>query len=489
MAKKLKVLMASSEIMPFAKTGGLADVTGSLPLALEHLGHEVKLIMPYYQMVKKSKTKIEDTKIVVNIEIADKVIKAKILQTKVGKNVTVYFVDNENYYDRPELYKTSQGDYSDNAERFIFFSKAIVETLKQINYQPDIIHCNDWQTGLVPVLLKVNEKDNPFFSKTSTVFTIHNLNYQGLFWHLDMPLTNLPWDVFNPEGIEFYGKINLMKAGIVYSEVVNTVSKQYSKEILTPKFGCGLEGVLKNREDDLYGILNGVDYNEWSPEKDKYIKTKFSASDLSGKEACREDLLSAFGLKSQKNKPIISVISRLDDQKGFKLIAEQIDNIFKMDIYFILLGTGKSEYEKLFLDIAKKYPQKAGIKIGFDEALAHKIEAGSDFFLMPSDYEPCGLNQMYSMKYGTIPIVSSVGGLDDTVKNYSPKTGKGNGFKFKNYTSSAMLTKIKEAIEIYNSNKDFKKLLSNAMGEDFSWDKSAKEYEKLYIKYMAKLNK
>jgi len=487
MAKKLKILIAASEIVPFAKTGGLADVAGSLPVALEHLGHEVRLIMPYYQMVKKSKVKVEDTQVTIDIEIADKIIKAKILKSKFGKNITVYFIANDNYYDRPELYRTPLGDYSDNAERFIFFSKAIIETLKQLKFQPDIIHCNDWQTGLVPVLLKVNEKDNPFFSKTGTVFTIHNLAYQGLFWHLDMPLTNLPWDVFNPEGIEFYGKINLMKAGIIYSNVINTVSKQYSKEIQTPEFGCGLEGVLKKRDSDLYGILNGVDYTEWSPDKDKFIKAHFSADNLAGKQVCKDDLIDAYGLKSQKDWPVISIISRLADQKGFDLIAEQIDAILKMDVIFILLGTGEEKYHKLFQQIAKKYPQKAGIKIAFDNSLAHKIEAGSDFFLMPSHYEPCGLNQMYSMKYGTIPIVRATGGLDDTIKNYNPKTGKGNGFKFKNYTSAAMLSKIKEALEIYHSKKDWKKLVSNAMSEDFSWDKSAKEYEKLYQKSLAKL--
>ena len=360
---------------------------------------------------------------------------------------------------------------------------------KVFKFQPDIIHCNDWQTGLVPVLLKVKERNNPFFENTSTVFTIHNLAYQGIFWHLDMPLTNLPWNTFTPEGIEFYGSINLMKAGIVYSDVVNTVSKRYSKEIQTEELGHGLEGVLQGRSQDLYGILNGVDYKQWNPESDSYIKCKFSQTDLQGKKICREDLLAEFGLKNKPSAPVIGIISRLADQKGFDLLTEQIDNILKQDVLLVLLGTGDEKYHTMFEKIAQKYPKKAGIKITFDNKLAHKIEAGSDFFLMPSRYEPCGLNQMYSLKYGTIPIVRATGGLDDTITNFSVKTGKGNGFKFKAYTGKALFTKIKEAITVFKSKKDWKKLVSNSFESDFSWQNSAREYEKLYVRASQKKNK
>ena len=478
MAAKKRILIAASEVVPFAKTGGLADVVGALPKELKKLGHDVRVILPYYQMAKKCKNKVTDTGETIIVEISDKLVQGKIYTSTID-DVPVYLIGNDGYYDRPELYRTPEGDYPDNAERFIFFSKAILEVLKQLKFKPDVIHCNDWQTGLVPVLLKVKENDNPFFANTSTVFTVHNLAYQGVFWHLDMPLTNLPWDVFNPEGIEFYGKINLMKAGMVYADVVNTVSKKYSKEIQTPEFGCGLEGVLSNRADDLYGIANGVDDDLWNPETDKLIKSTYSQKDLSGKKACREDLLKQFKLKDKKGAAIVGIISRLTDQKGFDLIAEKIDAIMKLDVILVLLGTGEDKYHDLFKAIAKKYPDKIGLKLGFDDKLAHKIEAGSDLFLMPSKYEPCGLNQMYSMKYGTIPVVRATGGLDDTVKNFSSKTAKGNGFKFNVYTSTAMMKKLKDALSVFGS-KNWDKIVKNAMAENFSWMSVAKEYVKLY---------
>ncbi len=479
MAAKKRILIAASEVVPFAKTGGLADVIGALPKELKKLGHDVRVILPYYQMAKKCKSKITDTGETVIVEISDKLVQGKIYTSTIA-DVPVYLIGNDSYYDRPELYRTSEGDYPDNAERFIFFSKAILEVLKQQKFQPDIIHCNDWQTGLVPVLLKVKEKDNPFFANTTTLFTIHNLAYQGLFWHLDMPLTNLPWDVFNPDGIEFYGKINLMKAGIVFADFLSTVSKKYSQEIQTPEFGCGLEGVLKTRAQDLYGIINGVDYDVWNPEVDSCIKARFSQKDLSGKKVCREDLLAQFKLKDKEGTAVIGIISRLTNQKGFDLIANKIDDIMKLNVILIILGTGDDKYHDLFKKLAKQYPDKIGVKLGFDNVLAHKIEAGSDFFLMPSNYEPCGLNQMYSMKYGTIPIVRATGGLDDTVKNYTAKTGKGNGFKFKVYTVDAMMKKIKEALDIFANPKDWDTVMKNAMSENFSWMTVAKEYVKLY---------
>ncbi|MCB1196115.1 glycogen synthase GlgA [bacterium] len=486
MPNNLNILFAASEVVPFAKTGGLADVAGALPVALEELGHKVKVVMPYYQMVKKSRKSIKDTEKSVLIEINDRIVEGKIYQSKIGKNVTVYLIENEAYYNRQELYRTTEGDYPDNAERYIFFSKAVLEVAKIFKFQPDIVHCNDWQTGLVPVLLKVKEQKNPFFENTASVFTIHNLAYQGLFWHLDMPLTNLPWSIFNQEGIEYYGNINLMKAGIVFSDVVNTVSKKYSKEIQTEEFGCGLEGVLQNRQNDLYGIVNGVDYSQWNPESDKLIKSNFSSSDLNGKKVCREDLLQEFGLKNKPSAPIIGIISRLADQKGFDLLAEQINAILQFDLFLVLLGTGEEKYHVLFKEIAKKYSKKVGIKLTFDNTVAHKIEAGSDIFLMPSQYEPCGLNQMYSLKYGTIPVVRATGGLDDTITNYNPKNGKGNGFKFKPYTGKALLSKIEEAVTVYKSKKDWKKLLVNAFECDFSWNASAREYSKLYLKALEK---
>lgn len=480
MNKALNIMIAASEVAPFAKTGGLADVAGALPAELEKLGHHVCVVMPYYKMVKKGNFRIEDTGKKVTVQISDRTVQGDIFAAKIGTDVTVYLIGKDQYFDRDELYRTKEGDYLDNAERFIFFSKAIIALAQEVGFKPDIINCNDWQTGLVPILLKWAERDNPFFAGTKTIFTIHNLAYQGLFWHLDMHLTNLPWDVFTPEGIEFYGKINLMKAGIVGSTLVTTVSKKYCQEIQTPEYGCGLEGVLLSRKHDLYGILNGVDYNEWSPERDKYIAKNYGPATIADKVVCRRDLLAQYKMTMDDRTPIIGVISRLADQKGFDLIADTIDEIMAMGFGFILLGTGEEKYHTLFETIAKKYPKQAGVVLGFNNALAHKIEAGCDFFLMPSRFEPCGLNQIYSLKYGTVPIVRATGGLDDTIKNYNPATGEGNGFKFSKYSAVAMIDKLQEAMSTFKDKEKWAQVVANGMQCDFSWHASAMEYDRIY---------
>ena len=484
--KKMKIVFASSEVVPFAKTGGLADVVGALPKALGDLGHEIIVIMPLYKVARKNHPEIKKINKKIFVQLGNKIIDGEIASTKIHKNVTVYFIEKDDYYNRETLYGTPQGDFKDNAERFIFFSKAVLTLIEELRYEPDIIHCHDWQTGLIPVLLKTIEEDNPVFKKTKTLFTIHNLAYQGLFWHYDMHMTNLPWDVFNPEGIEFYGKMNLMKAGIIFADIINTVSKKYSQEIQTPEYGCGLEGVLINRSKDLYGILNGVDYDDWSPEKDTFIAKNYSPDNIAGKKECRKDLLAEYKLKLNDDIPIIGIVSRLADQKGFDILTEAIDEIMELDLGLILLGTGEEKYHSIFRNIAKKYSKKTGINIGFNVKLSHMIEAGSDFFLMPSQYEPCGLNQIYSLKYGTIPIVRGTGGLDDTIQNFSPKTKKGTGFKFYDYTSKELVKTIKTALDVYKNKKQWQTLLMNAMSCDFSWEKSAQEYEMLYKKALDK---
>lgn len=480
MSKALNILIAAGEVAPFAKTGGLADVAGALPAELEKLGHNVRVALPYYKMVKKGNFPITDTGLKLTVQISDRTASADIHKAVIGNNVTVYFIKNDSYYDRDDLYRTKEGDYLDNAERFIFFSKAILALAQAVKFKPDIIHLNDWQTGLVPILLKWTEKNNDFFKDTRTVFTIHNLAYQGLFWHLDMHLTNLPWDIFTPQGIEFYGKINLMKAGIIGADIITTVSKKYCDEIRTQEYGCGLDGVLLSRKDSLYGILNGVDYNDWSPEKDRFIAKNYSPETLQYKVVCRHDMLSHYKLRLNDDVPVIGVISRLADQKGFDLIAETIDEIIGMGFAFILLGTGDPHYHDLFENVAKKYPKYAGVILGFNNALAHKIEAGCDFFLMPSRFEPCGLNQIYSLKYGTVPIVRATGGLDDTIINFNPDTGEGNGFKFHKYTAVGMIDKLREAMAVYKDKCLLTKVMENGMKCDFSWEKSAHEYVRIY---------
>ncbi|MEK6590172.1 MAG: glycogen synthase GlgA [Nitrospinota bacterium] len=478
----MKILIASPEIVPFAKTGGLADVTGALSKALERLWEDVTVIMPKYQVIDDNKFGLEYIGKKVSVPISNRVEEAKIYRGYINNKIPVYFIDRMKYYDRPYLYSTPQGDYPDNAERFIYFSRAIIETCKAIGLKPDVIHCNDWQTGMVPVYLKTLYNNDSVFNNTATVFTVHNLGYQGLFWHLDMHLTNLGWDIFNPEGIEFYGKINILKGGLVYSDIITTVSRTYSLEIQTEEYGHGLDGVLRKRRNDLYGIINGIDYDEWNPATDKYIAVKYSNGNLSGKWECKKDLLQTYGIQPIKKIPVIAVISRLADQKGFDLIAEIIDDLMRLELQFVLLGTGTEKYHKIFKDIGKKYPSKTGIKIGFDNVLAHKIEAGADMFLMPSRYEPCGLNQLYSLKYGTIPIVRSTGGLNDTIEDYDPVKRTGNGFKFIEYSPKALFATIEKAIGIYNDDLRWNRLMADAMTKDFSWTNSAREYIELYKK-------
>ncbi len=493
----MKILISSPEIVPFAKTGGLADVTGALPKALERLGEDVAAIMPKYKIVDEKKFGLEYTGKNINVPISNRIEEAKIykgyINSEAGgrgqgasKGIPVYFIDKKEYYDREYLYGTPQGDYPDNAERFIYFSRAVLEACKAIGFKPDIIHCNDWQTGMLPVYLKTLYKNDPFFKDTAVLFTVHNIGYQGLFWHFDMHLTNLGWDIFTPEGIEFYGKINILKGGILYSDIITAVSKTYSLEIQTEEYGRGLDGVLLKRKDDLCGVLNGIDYEEWNPETDGYLAAKYSVNDLSGKWECKKDLLDIYGLAPSKEIPVIAAISRLDEQKGFDLVTEVIADLMGLDLQFIFLGTGKEKYQKIFEDIGKKYPLKAGIKIGFDNALAHKIEAGADMFLMPSKYEPCGLNQLYSLKYGTVPVVRATGGLNDTIENYDPIKKTGNGFKFKEYSSKELLSAIKRAVDVYGVHPDWKELMVKAMGEDYSWGHSAREYLELYKKAIEK---
>jgi starch synthase len=486
MSKPLSIVFAASEIFPYSKTGGLADVMGALPKALSALGHDVKVIAPFYRQTRKGNFDISRFSKKIFVQLGDRIVDAEIAVTKLTDQIDTYLIVKDEYYDREDLYKSLQGDYKDNAERFIFFSKAVLSTLEELEIKPDILHCHDWQTGLVSTLLKTIEINHPFFHKTKTIFTIHNMAYQGLFWHYDMHMTNLPWDTFTPEGIEFYGKINLLKAGLVYSDVLTTVSRKYAEEIKTHEYGAGLDGVLVKRSKDLCGILNGVDYQEWDSSSDRFLTHRYSAQSLGGKELCKKELLQEFHLNASLSTPVISMISRLVDQKGFDLVVEVIDLLLSEDCTFILLGSGEEKYQNFFKNLAQKYPGKVGVKIGFDEAMSHRIEAGSDFFLMPSRFEPCGLNQIYSLKYGTIPIVRATGGLDDTIENFNPVSLKGNGFKFADYSGASMLEKVREAFKIYHDRRLLQALVQNAMKCDFSWEKSAKQYEDVYFNALKK---
>lgn len=494
----MNVLIASSEAVPFCKTGGLADVVGALPKELEKLKVNVSLILPLYRIIKREGLKKMDLRFMV--PISGRTEEASIWKGKTGNNIPVYFIEKDKYYDRPELYQTAGGDYPDNAERFIFFSRAILEALKAINLKPDLIHCNDWQTAMVPIYLKTLYRDDPYFKKTSSLFTIHNLGYQGIFWHFDMHLTGLGWEYFTHEGIEFYGKISLLKGGIIFSDIVSTVSKTYSKEIQTEEYGFGLDGVLRKRKADLYGIINGIDYDEWNPETDKSIPARYSLDNINGKTLCKKTLQREMGLK-ERGSPLIGMITRLTSQKGLDILSESIEDLMQLDLQLLILGEGEERYHRTISDISERYPDKIGLKIGFDPILANKIYAGSDFFLMPSRYEPCGLGQLISLRYGTIPIVRKTGGLADTVKEFNPKSPhplftkggqrgiSGNGFLFEEYSAKALLKSVKKALSLYQNKNMWESLLHNAISSDFSWGASAKKYLSLYRKAIKMVGK
>lgn len=487
MKKQLKVLFVTPEAYPFAKTGGLADVSGALPKFLKALGCDIILIIPYYRMVKESGQPIRYLAEEIEVPFVNETLKAEIYKGLLYESVSVYFIGRDEFFDREYLYSTPKGDYFDNAERFIFFSKGVLILAQHLGFLPDIIHHHEWQTGLISAYLKSIYKDDPFFSKTASIFTIHNIAYQGLFKKEKFLLTGLPVDMYNPEGIEFWERINFMKAGIVYADVINTVSKKYSLEIQTPEYGYGLDGILRKRREDLFGIINGVDYEEWDPSHDPYIKANYTLNDLSGKKECKKDLIREFNLSPSLEKyPILGMISRLTDQKGFDILFEILDDLMSLDIGLVILGSGEEKYHKLFNQVSQKFPEKFGIKIAYDNRLAHVIEAGSDIYLMPSKYEPCGLNQIYSLKYGTIPIVRATGGLDDTIVDYDPVTKKGNGFKFKNYDSKEFLNRIKKAIEYYYQPEHWNELIKNAMNSNYSWERSAEAYLELYQRALEK---
>jgi starch synthase len=394
--------------------------------------------------------------------------------------VKFYFVDYPPYFDRDGLYGTSSGDFPDNAERFAMFCRAVLEASKILGV-PDIFHCHDWQAGLVPVLLRTQYVEDPAFRNSGIVFTIHNIGYQGLFPAEILPLLMLPWDLFTISKMEFFGNVNFMKGALAYSDFITTVSKRYSQEIQTTEYGFGLEGVLKERAQTVTGILNGVDYEEWNPETDKFVAAHYSSEDLSGKQECKRDLLASFGLQNvDPNLPVIGIVSRFAAQKGFDLIGQILDRLALEDVLLTVLGSGDRLYEEMFLRLSRQVPHKLAVKVAYDNALAHKIEAGADMFLMPSRYEPSGLNQLYSLRYGTVPIVRATGGLDDTIDPWDLRTKKGTGFKFLEYTGEALLRTIHQAMQVYGDKDSWQKLMRNGMSKDFSWKIAAREYARVY---------
>lgn len=478
----MRVVIASSEFVPLAKTGGLADVIGPLAREMCGLGHDVIVFLPFYKSmdVKKWQPKT----IIDNLEISlgSEKYKGRVLVLVLESGERIYLIEQRDFFMRDELYGTSMGDYPDNDKRFIFFQRAVLETLIRTKEVPDVIHCHDWQTGLIPAYLKTLYAGESIFSETASLFTIHNLAYQGNFPPDTLPLTGIGWDEFKFNKLEFYGKISFLKAGVVYADAVSTVSEQYAEEIQTEEFGCGFHDVLKSRKETLYGVVNGIDQNEWNPEKDKEIKFHFDPEHLENKAKNKEILQSENELDVAAKTPLIGFIARFVQQKGLDIVIPAVEELVALGAQLVFLGTGEEAYHRVLRAMGKKHRRHLRIHIVFDSKMAKQIYAGSDIMFWPSYYEPCGLGQMIAMRYGTVPVVRATGGLKDTVTEFNPKTGSGNGFLFEEYTSDRLVIAVKRAMGFYRQPEEWKKIVRNAMRSDFSWTQSAKHYEEIYQK-------
>ncbi|MBM4070333.1 MAG: glycogen synthase GlgA [Planctomycetes bacterium] len=499
----MRCVYAASEVAGFAKTGGLADVAASLPRALAERGVESAIIMPLYRCVRQACKDLRDTDLTFDVSIGFRTVTGSIFRATLPQSqVPVFFIGQPEFFDRDDpaqgagLYQFTAADgkktdYPDNCERFVFFSRAILEVIRLLGFWPQVLHCNDWQTGLAPVYLREvyhyyhQPSAQARFRSMRTLLTVHNLAYQGLFWHMDMPLTGLPWRLFNFEQLEFYGQMNFLKAGIVFADAITTVSPTYAREIQTPYYGCGLQGVLMQRSRRLHGIVNGVDYATWDPAGDALIAKQYGPDDApAGKAACKRALQRHMGLPDRPRTPLLGIVTRLVDQKGLDLLLPVAPTMLEQDSQLVVLGQGDSAYEKSLSALSRQFPEKVAVVLAQDEKLAHQIEAGADMFLMPSRFEPCGLNQLYSLKYGTVPVVRATGGLADTVVDAtqaSLKSGKATGFSFVAYSPEAFLDTVRRALDMYrNQPESWRALMKAGMTQDWSWAHSAAEYEKLY---------
>ncbi len=475
----MKVAFLASEVIPYAKTGGLADVAGALPKYLSGLGADVRVFMPLYREVRKKNLPLDPVLDGASLDMDGKKLPFAVFSHR-ADGVTVLFIDRPAYFDRDGLYGTAAGDYPDNAERFAFFCRAALETMKAIRFSPDVVHGHDWQSALAFAYLRHSHAGDAFFSRTRTLFTIHNLAYQGLFEKDVLARIGLPPSLFNMNELEFYGQVNALKAGILFTTAVTTVSPRYSREIQTPEFGCGLDGLLRSRSGVLHGILNGVDYRDWNPATDRLIPRNYTPSDRAGKKTCRKELAAMFGLAAPADLPVAGMVTRLAGQKGLDIVCDALDALLGRGLTLVILGTGDQKIQDFLLTAQKKDPSRIGLKIAFDERIAHTIYAGSDMFLIPSRYEPCGLTQMYAMKYGTVPVVRATGGLDDSVQEFDRGAGSGTGFKFVEAAAGPLVETAGRAVAAFRRPEDWRKLVDNTMAADFSWERSAAAYLALY---------
>lgn len=504
----VRLWFAASEVVGFAKTGGLADVAGALPRALAQRGQHCTILTPLFRCTRLGKIPITPTDHTFTIPVGSRLMPGRLWKAVLpGSSVTVYLIEQPDYFERDEsaegrglyhytLPSGQKRDYLDNCERFTFFCRAVLEAMPLLDDWPDVLHLNDWQTGLVPVYLKefyqrqTRPEHRAAYRRLRTLLTIHNLAYQGLFWHWDMLLTGLDWRLFNYRELEFFGQLNFLKAGIVFADVITTVSPRYAQEIQTPYFGCGLEGVLAERRGHLFGIVNGVDYKVWDPATDSYLAATYDVETVvEGKAACKAALQKHYGLPQEPRTPLLGIVSRLVDQKGLDLIGKSADALLRENVQLVVLGEGDPVHHKMLQKLRDRHPQHVGLTLGFDEALAHQVQAGADIFLMPSLYEPSGLSQLYALKYGTVPVVRLTGGLADTIMDCTHQTlrnGSATGFGFVPYTPAAFLEAVWQAVEMYHHQPNhWRQLMRTGMKQDWSWDRSAAEYERLYLKILA----
>jgi starch synthase len=477
------VLIIGSEAVPFAKTGGLADVLGALPVALARLGLDVTLVLPRYRGVVPGRL-VERFP----VSVGGFTREVRFHETALDAGARGLLVDCPDLFDREGLYGVGTTDYPDNARRFAMLVRAALEFAGRRG-APSVVHAHDWHAALAPVYLRTLYASHPVLAGTPSVLTIHNLAYQGLFDPDWLPRLDLPRDLHAVDELEYWGRISLLKGGIIDADVITTVSPRYAQEIQTPEFGFGFEDVLRRRSADLVGVLNGIDTDEWDPSRDRYLPEPFDVDDLSGKEAAKREVLARFGLKADgaaMKRPLIGMVSRMVDQKGFDLMGSVADELMMLDAAWAVLGTGEARYQDLWAGIAVGHPDRVGAHIGFDESLAHLIEAGADIFLMPSRFEPCGLNQMYSLRYGTVPVVRGVGGLADTVQDHAPMNAESTGFVFREYTGTALLAVLGRALSVYEDRPRWRAIQAAGMRQDNSWDRSAREYVKLYERVIAK---
>ena len=482
----VRVLMVASEVTPFGQTGGLGEVLSALPAELTALGLHVDVVMPKYRGIDREQYNLEKMDLTVNVDLNAVELPARFWRFRDRRKVGYIFLENDDFYNRDGLYGTKDKDYEDNSARFVFLTRATIEMVLAGGLRYDIFHAHDWQAALIPVYLRTLYAGEELLRQSASVMTIHNLGYQGIFMQNDLPVVGVGWELFNPAQMEFYGKVNFLKSGIIFADEVNTVSRGYRQEILTPEFGFGLEGVLQEKSDHVSGILNGVDYTVWNPASDKRIAANYDVGDLSGKAACKAEIQNIAELEERPDVPLIGMVTRLSTQKGMDILEEALPSLMRQDIQLVVLGTGEARYQESFLDLRRKYVGKAAIFLTYSQYLAHQIIAGADMSLVPSRYEPCGLNQLYALKYGTIPIVRATGGLDDTVEQYNRADSQGTGFKFLAPEPRALTNAVKEALNLYRQDPEaWKKLMVRAMKKDFSWNRSALEYKRLYEKALA----